>query len=667
MVAIGGWSLYAAMILAVYSALASVWGVRSGRPGLTRSGENAVIGVFFFVTLAVAGIEYAIHTNDFSLHFVWANSSRELPDFYKWTSLWGGMQGSLLFWVWIMTLYAGIVVLQGNRGVEKLMPYAVSTLMVITLFFLYVTTFLENPYTKLPVPAPDGRGLNPLLQDPGMSFHPPTLYLGFIGMVVPYSFAMAALFTGRLDTEWITRTRKWALAAWVFLTLGNLLGGWWAYHVLGWGGYWGWDPVENSAFLPWLVTTAYLHSIQIEERRAMLRSWNMMLIIFAWTLTIAGTLATRSGIITSVHSFGEGPIGAYFMGCLAVTLIVSLTLVVYRAPFLRSREHMRTFVSREGAFLLNNLLLVCGAFAVVWGVWFPILSEAVTGEKITISAPFYLRIMIPVGIAILFLMGVGPFIAWRKATRHNFRRNFVVPVTVGVVAAGFLFSLGTHRWEALLAWSLGTFVLTGIVIEFYRGVKTRMTMAGENVAAAGFELVARSKRRFGGYVVHVGVVIVFAGFAGSAYNQHLEADLSVGETAHLAGYDFTFEGYHEERIDNYDSLKAQLLVHHDGEAMARLLPEFRFYTLPEEQRHTRVAIHSSFTRDVYVYLAGTQPGRVSVDIHVNPLVSWVWGGGIITVIGTLIAIWPDRRRARVALGSYGERIEPATERKVVGV
>ncbi len=662
MTTLGSWAIVAALLTAVYALVASVAGARLRRPGLTQSAENAVLAVAFFTTLAVAGIEYAIHTNDFSLAFVASNSSRDLPAFYKWTALWGGMEGSLLFWVWILSLYAGAVVLQGRQGVEALMPYTIATLMVIAIFFLYVIQALESPYERLAFVPPDGRGLNPLLQDPGMSFHPPTLYLGFIGTSVPFAFAMAALFTGRLDSMWITRTRKWALSAWIFLTLGNLLGGWWAYHVLGWGGYWGWDPVENSAFLPWLVITAYLHSIQIEERRGMLRSWNMLLIVFAWILTILATFLTRSGVITSVHSFAEGPIGRYFLGFIIFSLAISLGMILHRAPLLKSRERLQSLFSREATFLLNNLVLVCGAFAVLWGTLFPILSEAVTGSKITISAPFFLRIMIPIGIVTLLLMGIGPLIAWRRATRHNVRRNFVVPGVIGVASALVLaFGMGVHRVDALFAWAIGVFVLAGIVIEFERGIRTRMRMARENAVSAGVRMVARSRRRFGGYIVHVGIVITFCGFAGSAYNRQLEADMHVGDTASVAGYDFVFEGLHSDEIDNYERLQARLLLQQDGRSVARLYPEFRFYTRPEEQRHTRVAILSSFSRDIYVYMAGFDGDLLSVDIHVNPLVSWVWGGGIITLAGTLIAMWPSRRRAREMHGIYGDTFSESTD------
>lgn len=661
---IGAWSIPAAIVAACYALVASIVSSKRGSIKLLASAENAVLAVTFFVTIAVAGIVNAIFQNDFSIAFVFNHSSIDLPTFYKWTALWGGMEGSLLFWVWLLCGFSAVVVLQGRRGLEKLMPYAIATLMVIALFFLYVIQTLENPYEALPFPQPDGRGMNPLLQDPGMSFHPPALYLGFIGLSVPFAFAIAALVSGKLDTVWIERTRKWALAGWFFLMLGNLLGGWWAYHVLGWGGYWGWDPVENSAFLPWLVITAYLHSIQVEERRGMLRPWNMLLIIFAWLLTINGTFLTRSGVITSVHSFAEGPIGAYFLGFIIFSTAVSIGLVVHRAGLLRSRERLRSLMSREAAFLANNLILVCGAFAVLWGTLFPILSEAVTGEKITISAPFFLRIMIPIGVATLLLMGIGPFIAWRKATRHNFRRNFLWPTILAVVSAGAMIVTGLHRVDAVLAWTFGVFVLAGIVIEFTRAVRTRTTMARENPVVAGTRVVGRSQRRWGGYLVHVGVVIAVAGFAGSAYNTQKEVDVRRGEKTTIGDFDFIYEGLTEYDHPTYDGLKASLLLQENGKSVARLFPEFRFFK-KNDQRHTRVAILSSFQRDVYVYLAGVDGDTLSLDIHINPLVSWVWGGGLIAVAGCMIAIWPARRRSRAALGVYGEGFLPEDAEKRV--
>jgi cytochrome c-type biogenesis protein CcmF len=397
--------------------------------------------------------------------------------------------------------------------------------------------------------------------------------------------------------------------------------------------------------------------------------WNMMLVIFTWLLTINATFLTRSGVITSVHSFAEGPIGRYFLGFIVVSTVVSLGLVAYRAPVLRSKERLQSLMSREAAFLLNNLVLVCGAFAVLWGTLFPILSEAATGEKISVSAPFFLRIMIPVGVTLIVLMGIGPLIAWRKATVHNFKRNFIIPLGAATLgAAWLLIAMKVTRPEALIIWAAGVGVLAGILMEFYRALKTRMMMARENPATAGYRVVTRSRRRWGGYVVHVGIVIAFAGFAGSVYNQKAEADLVLGEAVQVGPYSFTYEGSTEGRIDNYDYLQAQLLLQRDGKAVARMYPEFRFFTVPNEQRHTRVAIRSTFLEDVYVYLAGAQRDVLSVDIHLNPLVSWVWGGGLITVMGTLIGIWPARKRSRAALGYYGDTAmgEPGEAKRAAG-
>jgi len=662
---IGQWSLLAAFPLAIYAVVASVVGRWRRRPGLTQSGENAALAVTFFITVAVAAIEAAIHTNDFSLAFVANHSSRDLPGLYKWTALWGGMEGSLLFWTWILCLYVTAVVMQGRRGVEHLMPYAIATLMTIGIFFIGVVNFVENPFEQLPFLPADGRGLNPLLQDPGMTFHPPSLYLGLVGMSVPFAFAMAALFTGRLDTAWIERTRKWTLAAWLFLGLANLLGGWWAYHVLGWGGYWGWDPVENSSFLPWLVTTAYLHSIQIEERRGMLRSWNMVLVIFAWLLTIIGTFLTRSGVVSSVHSFAEGPIGGYFLGFIIVSLVVSMGMLVGRARLLRSRDRLHSLFSREAAFLLNNLILLCGAFAVLWGTLFPILSEAVTGDKISVSAPFFMRIMVPVGLTTLILMGVGPLIAWRRANAYNVRRNFLWPTVAGLLGGVLLYALfGIRRADALICFAFAIFVLVGIVVEFERGIRVRSRMARENPAIAGVRVVSRARRRYGGYIVHLGVLVVFCGFAGSAFNRKAEGDVRPGESIHISGYDFVYEGSEELGNPSFDGIEASFLLQKQGKSIARLHPQMRVYHTSNEQQHTQVAIYSTIFQDFYMVPVRLGPGVVSVDVQINPLVSWVWGGGVILVAGTLIAIWPERRRARGALALYSE--EYVSTKKAVG-
>jgi cytochrome c-type biogenesis protein CcmF len=573
-------------------------------------------------------------------------SSRDLPTFYAISAFWAGQSGSLLLWGWLLALFAAVVVLQNRDRNRPLMPAVVGVLSGIELFFLVLMVFLSSPFQRLPSPLPDGHGLNPMLQNPGMIFHPPALYLGYVGFSVPFAFAIAALLTGRLDEGWIRTTRRWTLFSWFALTLGNLFGAQWAYVELGWGGYWAWDPVENASLIPWLTGTAFLHSVMIQEKRGMLKVWNVALIALTFALTIFGTFITRSGIISSVHSFGVSSLGPVFVVFLGVTVAGSIWLIYSRREMLRSRNQIEAILSREASFLFNNLLLVGMAFATFWGTVFPIVSEAVTGNKITVGPPFFNEVNLPIGLALLLLTGVCPLIAWRRSTGDNLRRNFLIPGGVGLLTGVGLLLLGVRDGYALLTFSLAAFVLTTIFLEFYRGARVRMRAAEEGAVRALTGLVGRNRRRYGGYIIHVGVALVFAGIAGSAFNRQVQARLKPGESAAVKDYTLTYERPVTFQERNKSVIAAEMTAYRNGQQVGRLVPEKAFY--PQHgQPVSEVAIRSGFYEDLYVVLEGLdEEGTGTFQVFVNPLVGWLWAGGWMMALGTAVAIWPDRRRPR---------------------
>ncbi|MFQ5886103.1 MAG: heme lyase CcmF/NrfE family subunit, partial [Anaerolineae bacterium] len=499
---IGHVALLLALAISAYAALAFFLGAKRGYPELVASAVNGVFAVCGLVTLATAALLYALLTRDFQVEYVASYTSRDLPLFYTASALWAGQKGSLLLWGWLLSVFAVVVLLQNRDGRNReLLPYISMVLMIAELFFLILMTFTSDPFHRLPFLPADGQGLNPLLQNPGMVFHPPTLYLGYVGFTVPFAFAIAALITGRLGYAWIRSTRRWVLFSWRFLGIGNLLGAQWAYVELGWGGYWAWDPVENAGLMPWLMGTAYLHSVMIQERRGMLKVWNLILIIVTFLLCIFGTFITRSGIISSVHAFGVSKLGPYFLGFMGVTLIAALWLLFERLGELRGENELDSLISRESSFLLNNLILVGATFAIFWGTIFPMISEAVTGNKITVAAPFFNQINGPVFLVLILLIGICPLIGWRRASPENLARNLLWPLTAALVFAAILLFLGVRQSYALLSFSVCGFVAATIFLEFFRGVRARHRMRGENPLRALISLVGKNKRRYGGYIV----------------------------------------------------------------------------------------------------------------------------------------------------------------------
>src|SRR5882724_3073710 len=569
-----------ALVLAVYGGVAAALGARTGRSALVESAQHAALGIFTLVTACFALLTYAFLTFDFSIRYVASNTNLGTPFYYRITGVWGALEGSIILWSWMLALYTLILIVRHREGARELYPWALATMLGILAFFLLVMTVAASPFQRqLPVPA-DGRGLNPLLEDTGMITHPVALYLGFTGFTVPFAFAMAALAAGRVGDTWLVLTRRWTIVAWYFLSLGLLIGGWWSYHVLGWGGYWAWDPVENAAFMPWLTGTAFLHSVMIQERRRILKLWNIVLVILTFGLTLFGTFLTRSGVIASVHAFTQGSIGILFLSFLALVLLTALGLVAWRWEALRSEGELDSIVSRESAFLLNNVFLVAAAFTVFFGTVFPLLSEAVRGVKVSVGAPFFNQVNVPLFLSLIFLMGVGPLIAWRRASPDNLRRNFLWPVALGIAAAAAAFVLGVRSLLAAVTFAATVFVAATIAVDFVRATRARLR-TGEALLPAMGGLLRRHNRRYGGFVVHLGILFIVLGVMGShAWSVQTETTLKRGETAELAGYRFRFDGLTAVEESNHFKVVGAFTVS-NGKVLGVLRPAKKFY--PQEQ------------------------------------------------------------------------------------
>jgi len=653
---IGQLALALALLLAVYSIGANLYGVTRSRPDLIASARHALWAMFAMVTVGIAALWTGLLTSDFSLEYVASYSSTTLPTAYKITALWGGQQGSLLFWTWLLSIFTAIVAFQNRRRNPGIAQWALIVMAGVACFFLSMLNFVTRPFEILATIPANGTDLNPLLQNYWMAIHPPSLYTGYVSATVPFAFGAAALITGRLDDSWIRTTRRWAIFSWFFLTLGNLFGARWAYEVLGWGGYWAWDPVENAAFMPWLVMTAYLHSVMIQERKDMLKVWNLVLIGMVFGLTLFGTFITRSGVISSVHSFTQSGLGPYFLGFLITVAVLYTTLLLSRLGRLRSTAQFESYLSREAAFLFNNLMLVGIAFAVFWGTLFPVLSEAVRGVKITVGPPFFNRVNAPLALALIFLMGVGPLIAWRRASASNLVRAFASPAIIGVIVGIAAFTLGMRQWYALSAFSLAAFVIATVVSEFRRGVAARGHMVDERPARALVNLVAKNNRRYGGYVIHVGVVLAFVGIVGSSFfKAEVKQSVKPGESFSIGPYTLTYIGVDGSETAHLETERARVEVSRDGRQIATLAPARLFYKAAQ-QPATEVAIRSTPSSDLYVVLAGVDnlTGLVTFQVFLTPLVFWIWAGGVVMALGTVMAMWPNvREREAIATALSG--------------
>ena len=651
-------------VLAAYAVIASLLGVRAKNGKLTQSAERALLACTLLSTTACFSLIALLVKSDFRFQYVAAYSNRDLPLAYKIAALWAGNNGSLLFWSWLLLLFSGIAVLTNRKTNRELMPYVVATLGTIALFFTYLNYWVCNPFVQLglttsagtEVWAPfDGRGLNPLLQHPIMAIHPPILYTGYVGFVIPFAFCIAALAAGRLGSEWITSTRRWTLVAWFFLGTGLLLGGRWAYVELGWGGYWAWDPVENAALLPWLTGTAYLHSVMIQERKGMLKIWNVALVILTYLLCVFGTFLTRSGVVSSVHAFAESDFAQIFLFFIGIAAAVSIALVIYRLPQLQSENELDSLVSRESSFLFNNLLFVLACFVVLWGTMYPVLSEALRGEKASLNAPWFNTITVPLGLGLLALTGIGPLLAWRKTSLATLKRNFTWPLVAMVVTDVVLVAFGIRHLYALMTFGLSAFVIATIVQEFHKGARARQAHRGGSYAAALADLTMVNTRRYGGYVVHFGIVLIFIGVAGMAFDADVKADLAPGESVSLRGYDVELLGMNEGETPNYTWLSAQLQVSKGGKVLGVYEPQKHLYKA-SQQPTSEVRRHSTIREDVYLVFASiTDANKATVQVFVKPLVRWVWLGGIVMFLGTIVTLVPGRQELKLVQKSKADQ------------
>lgn len=646
---IGHTSIILAFLLALWGIIAPIIGTRTGREGFLTSARAGITGQFLLVTLASLALIYALVTTDFSIKYVAFNTTRATPIYYRVTGLWGALEGSLLLWEWILIIFSGLVAWIYTNRHRDLMPWVLMVFSIVSAFFLGVIAFVSNPFeTAFPVPL-DGRGLNPLLEDANMLSHPPLLYTGFVGLTVPFAFAIAALIIGKLDEAWIVTTRRWTITAWFFLTMGNLVGAYWSYHVLGWGGYWAWDPVENAAFMPWLPATAFLHSVQVQERRRMLKVWNLSLIIIAFSLTIFGTFLTRSGILSSIHAFSSGPVGTVFLVFLAFILFSSFGLLAYRSDKLKGQPELDSMVSRESAFLLNNVVLVSALFTILLGTIFPLISEAVAGVQVSVGAPYFNAVTVPLFLFMVFLMAVGPIIAWRKASWDNLKRNFLWPSVTSLVLALILFIWTVRDFLPLLGFTLLAFVVFTILYDTALAVRARRRIAGEGIGKALVTLTRRNQRRYGGFIVHLGVVLVVMGIAGSmGYSVEREATLALKEGLPVGHYYVQFEGLKGSQQPTHFRVEGAFRVFNQGHELGVLSPALKFF--PTQQSPIGRAVYrSTYAEDIYLILSGfseVNKNKATLKVLVRPLLVWMWIGGFVIVLGTLVAIWPVRKTSK---------------------
>ena len=669
MAAFGSFALLIALALAAYNLLAGAVALRliaTGQPAsisperLADTARRAGIASFVAVTAAAFALIWSVFTNDFSITYIMEHSNRALPGPYKFSALWSGQEGSLLLWAWLLAAY-GFVLRLTHKTDVKLYAYAGTILAAIQAFFLLILCFAAPPFALYQGAIPDdGNGLNPLLQYPEMVIHPPMLYLGYVGFSIPFCFALGALMMRYPGEKWIKVTRIWTMVTWLFLTCGIFLGMHWAYAVLGWGGYWGWDPVENASFMPWLTGTAFLHSVMMQEKKGMMKSWNVWLIFSTFLLTLLGTLLTRAGLVSSVHAFAQSSIGTWFVVFMGIVLAVCIFTYVLQRSHLKAEHHLESLVSRESSFLFNNLVLLTACFVILWGTLFPIISEYVVGNKVTMGAPWYNVVAVPIGIFLLFLTGVGPLLPWRATSFKSIRRNFILPVIAFWVMAIVCLAVGVRPWKdgafssgnfyALVAFAVSAGVMTAILSEFLRGAGVISRQTGRNLLASTWLLTRRNTRRYGGYIIHIGVVVVVIGLAGSAFNRNIESEMALHDKMSIGPYTLENVGATQDTNANYNSEYARLDVFKDGKKQFQMTPEKRVY-LASEQPQTMVAIHSTPEWDLYVVYEGTNPdtGQPIIKAFLNPLVGWIWAGLVILVWGTLIALVPSLSPATAAL------------------
>jgi cytochrome c-type biogenesis protein CcmF len=662
---LGYGALVITLLVSIYGIGAAYYGARTNKHAWVESARNATLLTFPLITVSAMSIVYLLVTNDYQVDYVASVTSNSMPTYLKVTALWGGQPGSLVFWSWLMAAFASAVTLRKWERDQEFLPWVVIVTLVTLGFFVSLNVFFENPFLRLwqtgtggvtkamlqpagsvPYVPLDGSGLNPLLRHPGMIIHPPMLYLGFVSFVIPYAFAIAALVTGRTDDRWIRVTRRWTLVAWLFLSLGLILGGRWAYDVLGWGGYWGWDPVEIAAFMPWLTGTAFLHSVMIQEKRGMLKHWNMVLIILTYELVIFGTFLTRSGVLSSVHAFAQSAIGPVFFAFMGVTFIVSLSLLLKRWNDLKSKTHMTSLLSREALFLLNNLLFILILVICFLGVIYPLISEIITGQKVTFGPEWYERNTGPLFAGLLLLMGVAPLAAWRYSSAKTLGRAMWKPFIASLVVLVIVLISGVRHWAALLGFWLSAFVAAVTLYEFWRGAMARRRRSGESFPVALWRLAGRNRRRYGGYIIHLGVVLMAIGIIGiELFQTETQGTIARGEQMQLGDYTATFTSLAVfDTADGRNVARAVMSVERNGNFVGELYPR-RDYYYESQQPMTIPGVRSTWEDDFYILLVDWQPitsAGATFKIYHNPLVNWLWLGGFVFLLGTLVAAWPDR-------------------------
>ena len=661
MAAFGSLCLLIALALASYNLLAGALALRllaTGQPArvsperMADTARRAGIAGFIAVTGAAFALVWSVFNNDFSITYILEHSNRALPVAYKFAALWSGQEGSLLLWAWLLGVFGFILRLR-HKTDPSLYAYAGTILAGIQVFFLAVLVWAAPPFALWQGAVPDdGNGLNPLLQYPEMVIHPPMLYLGYVGFSVPFAFALGALMMRYPGEKWIRITRTWTLVTWLFLTCGIFLGMHWAYAVLGWGGYWGWDPVENASFMPWLTGTAFLHSVMMQERKGMMKSWNVWLIFSTFLLTLLGTMLTRGGLVSSVHAFAQSSIGNWFMAFMGIVIVVCVLVYIRQRNHLHSEHELESLVSRESSFLFNNLVLLTACFVILWGTLFPIIHEAWDGTKVTVGAPFYNNVAVPIGLFLLLLTGVGPLLPWRATSLKAVKRNFVLPVIVLWAVVIVCFAAGGNPWQggafspgnlyALVGFALAAAVLTAIVSEFYRGAAVIARQGRRNLFVAVWLLTRRNTRRYGGYLVHIGVVLAVVGLCGAAFNRNVESELALHNRMSVGPYTLECTGFTQDSNENYNSEYAVLDVYKGGNKVFQMTPEKRVY-LADGQPQTMVAIHSTPEWDLYVVYEGTNPdtNQPIIKAFLNPLVGWIWLGLAVMVFGTFVALVPS--------------------------
>jgi len=646
---IGYYALRLALIIAAVGSFAGVFAGINRRREWRRVAERAVLLVLLLVTLAIGALFYAFATLDFQLSYVAGHVARAMDFEYRVAALWGGQAGSLLLWLWLLTIYSSGAILVNRRGHPGLMPWVSATLLVNCLFFLVLLNFVSNPFEKLPPGQvlSDGNGLNPLLEHPAMLIHPLLLYIGMVGFAVPFAFGLAAMLSGQLGTVWMRTTRRWTLFSWFFLSVGILMGGRWAYEVLGWGGYWAWDPVENASLMPWLAGTAFLHSVMVQEKRDMLKIWNLILIGLTYSLCLFGTMLTRSGLVQSVHAFAQTKIfGLLFLGYVLLTVLAFFGVLIWRRESLRSTNRLESVLSRESGFLLNNWIFMVILAVVLWGTMFPKISEWLTGTERMIGPLWFNRLNTPLALLLLLLTGVGPLIAWRRASRANLRKQFLWPGVAAVLTAGALLAWFGSRigFFPLATWSLGSFVVGTIFQEYFRAMRARMRGGKENLLEAFGTLMRKNQRRYGGYVVHLGVVFILFGIAGAAFNEERLENVRPGGSIEMDGYRLEYRTASPIPKKHYGGAVARIALYRDDRPLVTMTPEKRMYWL-EQQPVSIPSVYSTLREDLYVVLTGIESdGSATLKIYRSPLVNWLWIGGYTFVLGTLFCMWPYRQR-----------------------